>query len=140
MTILGKLNEAKAEDWDNLTKPFAPLCPPTEDRGHGFRGYLTPSENNALDKIAYKVASTGGSSSYYELPEGASELQDLIEYRKMDFATANVFKAAWRDGKKVGTSSLYDWRKIRWFADRKIAELEQIEQEERKYEEDNGIY
>lgn len=125
MSILGKLNEASSKDWDNLTKPFAPLCP-TPD-------YTAPVPRE-------QVKSDGDSTSYYEIPCMANELQDLIEYRKMDFATANVFKAAWRDGKKAGTSSLYDWKKIRWFADRKIAELEKFEQEERKYEEDNGIY
>ena len=121
----GKLNDVEPRDWDGLNaqslKVKGGLCPPSEFKGH-------------------PVKSNGDSTVYYELPEGASELQDLIEYRKMDFATANVFKAAWRDGKKAGTSSLYDWKKIRWFADRKIAELERYEQEERDYEEDNGIY
>jgi hypothetical protein len=66
---------------------------------------------------------TGGSSSYYELPEGCKELQDLIEYKNMNFARGNVFKAAYRLGDKPGTDQIYDWEKIIWFAQREIERL-----------------
>lgn len=65
--------------------------------------------------------SDGGSTSYYELPPEARELNDLIEYKDMSFALGNIFKACWRLGEKDGTSRLYDLRKIRYFADRLIA-------------------
>lgn len=66
---------------------------------------------------------TGWSSHYYELPQGAEELQDLIEYRNMNFAVANIFKAAYRLGDKPGTSELYDLDKILWFAQREKARI-----------------
>jgi len=76
-----------------------------------------------LDSVAKRHMLSGGSSSYYELPKHARELQDLIEYKDMNFARGNVFKAAYRMGDKPNTEALYDWQKIKWFADREIARL-----------------
>jgi len=38
-----------------------------------------------------KVASDGSTASYYELPEGATELQDLISSKNMNFAVGSIF-------------------------------------------------
>jgi len=70
------------------------------------------------------VKSDGWSTSYYELPRDASELQDLIEHRQMNFSVGNIFKAAYRLGRKDGATTLYDLNKIRWYAEREIARLE----------------
>lgn len=72
---------------------------------------------------------TGWSSSYYELPPNAKELQDLIEYKNMNFAVANVFKAAYRLGDKPGTEELYDLDKIIWFAKREKARLLRLQED-----------
>lgn len=63
----------------------------------------------------------GSTPSQYGLPEGAKELQDLIEHREMNFAMGNIFKACYRQ-KDVG-DPLYDIRKIIWFAKREEARL-----------------
>ncbi|RLA59768.1 MAG: hypothetical protein DRQ89_13655 [Epsilonproteobacteria bacterium] len=60
----------------------------------------------------------GSTPSQYGLPEGAEDLQDLIEYRHMDFATANIFKACYRLGYK--NERIYDLNKIKWFVERLI--------------------
>lgn len=65
--------------------------------------------------------SDGGSTEYYSLPEGATELNDLIEHKGMSFAQGNIFKAAYRLGEKDGTSRAYDLRKIIYFAERMLA-------------------
>lgn len=82
--------------------------------------------------MATTVKSDGGSSDYYRLPEGATDLQDLIEYKNMSFAQGNIFKAMYRLGEKDGTSALYDVNKVIWFAfrlkawfTRKLATVEQ---------------
>lgn len=67
------------------------------------------------------VESDGGSTSYYELPEGARELNDLIEHKRMSFALGNIFKACYRYGEKSSADKLYDLNKIKFFADRLIA-------------------
>lgn len=64
------------------------------------------------------VKSNGGSSSYYNLPEDATELNDLIEAKGMSFARANIFKACFRMGEKSGTDTTYDINKIIYFAER----------------------
>ena len=77
-----------------------------------------------LDKIREEeAANNGGSTNYYELPEGASELQDLIEHKNMNFAVANIFKAAYRLGSKGNTTPEYDLNKIIWFAEREKARI-----------------
>lgn len=62
----------------------------------------------------------GWSTSYYQLPDGAVELQDLIEHKGMSFAVGNIFKAAYRLGGKVGVDEVYDLNKIIWFAEREL--------------------
>jgi hypothetical protein len=64
------------------------------------------------------IKSDGGSSAYYELPEGATELNDLIEHRGMSFARGNIFKALYRLGEKAGVDVAYDLNKIGIFLDR----------------------
>lgn len=66
---------------------------------------------------------TGWSSSYYELPPTATELQDLIEHKEMNFSVGNIFKAAYRLGNKVGIDEVYDLDKIIWFATREKARV-----------------
>lgn len=70
-----------------------------------------------------KTKSTGWSTDYYELPDGAKELQDLIEYREMNFSVGNIFKACYRLGRKDGATTLYDLNKIRWYVEREIARV-----------------
>lgn len=70
--------------------------------------------------------STGGSTpSQYALPEGANEIQDLIEYRGMNFAVGNIFKATYRLGHCGHADKAYDLRKIIWFAERELKRVEQ---------------
>ena len=70
----------------------------------------------------FEEALTGGSSKYYELPEGVEEIQDLIEAKGMSFSQGNIFKACWRMSSKVGTTRKYDLEKIIWFAERMLKE------------------
>jgi len=71
-----------------------------------------------LPETTAPEVSDGGSSTYYFLPKGATELNDLIEFKGMSFARGNVFKACYRLEEKAGTDSLYDLNKIIYFAER----------------------
>ncbi len=71
-----------------------------------------------------KTKSDGWKTAYYQIPKEAEEIQDLIEYKNMNFAIANIFKAAYRLGSKEGTSEVYDLNKIIFFAERERARLE----------------
>lgn len=69
---------------------------------------------------AAPVKSDGGSSSYYAIPAAAVDLLDLIEFKNMNFAVGNIFKASYRLGEKEGTDLQYDLRKIIFFAQREL--------------------
>ena len=64
------------------------------------------------------VKSTGGSTTYYDLPDGASDLGDIIEHTAMPFNLANIFKACKRIGQKAGTDIEYDLNKMEYFLKR----------------------
>lgn len=66
------------------------------------------------------IKSDGGSSAYYDLPDGARDIGDLIEYREMPYGVANIFKACYRLGHKAGNDDEYDLRKIIFFAKREL--------------------
>jgi len=71
-----------------------------------------------------KQTSDGGSTSYYELPPGATELNDLIEHKNMPFWRGNIFKASYRLGEKDCAEEEYDLRKIIYFAERRLKQIE----------------
>lgn len=72
-----------------------------------------------------EIEKPGGSTpSQYGLPAGATDLQDLIEYRGMNFALGNVFKACYRRGTCSHSDELRDMRKVLWFAEREVKRLE----------------
>lgn len=86
---------------------------------HDYCSTMNPCPQcNEPGKIAPMEKLTGWSSDYYKLPDGAEELQDLIEHKGMNFSVGNIFKAAYRLGEKRGTDELYDLDKILWFATR----------------------
>ena len=70
-----------------------------------------------------KIKSDGGSTDYYKLPEGATELNDLIYYKQMNWPRANIFKAAYRLGEKDVATEEYDLNKIIYFAQLRLAQL-----------------
>jgi len=62
----------------------------------------------------------GSTPKQYGLPEGAKELQDLIEHREMNFALGNIFKAVYRLGNCDHSDDIRDLNKIIWFAQREL--------------------
>lgn len=75
-----------------------------------------PANDSFCDRVL--GTSDGGSTDYYRLPAGATELNDLIEHKRMSFALGNIFKACYRFGEKDAASRLYDINKIIYFAER----------------------
>lgn len=65
----------------------------------------------------------GGSADYYKLPKDAKDLQDLIEFKKMNFACGNIFKAVYRLHDETHSNVVRDLHKIIWFANREIDRL-----------------
>lgn len=97
----------------NAYSPFGPQ-PIAPCRGHAV------ANDSFCDRIlgAPTATSDGGSTDYYRLPAGATELNDLIEHKRMSFALGNIFKACYRFGEKDAASRMYDLNKIIYFAER----------------------
>ncbi len=85
-------------------------------------GMLCAADGGSLPEI--EPISGGSTPKQYGVPEGAKDLQDLIEHREMNFALGNIFKACYRRGTCEHSDELRDMRKIVWFAEREIARLE----------------
>jgi len=79
---------------------------------------VTAEESAELDA----ALSDGGSSDYYDLPEGATRIQDVI--RDMTWNQANIFKAAYRWDLKPDL--MYNLRKILWFVEDEIEHQTQL--------------
>ena len=80
-----------------------------------------------IPKVTEEVkgaTSDGGSSSYYTLPEGAKELDDLIMYKRMPWPIANIFKACYRFA-DMKNDKKYEANKILWFAERTVKHLKE---------------
>jgi hypothetical protein len=89
----------------------------------GILSFIVGAINGVIKLINNIMKNNGGETDYYKVPEGANTLQDLIEYKNMNFALGNIFKACYRLGEKVDKE--YDLNKIIYFAERIKNELKQ---------------
>lgn len=71
-----------------------------------------------------KVKSDGSTASYYELPQGATELQHLISYKDMNAQMGEIFRACYRYGEVAHSEMLRDAKKIRFYINAEIERLE----------------
>lgn len=70
------------------------------------------------------TTSDGSTASYYQLPPGCSELQDLISHRDMNAQIGEIFRACYRYGKASHSDRLRDAKKILFYAQAEIKRLE----------------
>lgn len=98
-------------------------CPPA-------RVSLTQGQvGNMLDLVDHRsgTVSDGSTASYYELPDGATELQHLISHRDMNAQIGEIFRACYRYGQASHSGRLRDAKKIKFYAEAEIARLEKRE-------------
>ena len=76
-----------------------------------------------------KVTSDGSTASYYTLPEGGTQLQDLISFKDMNAQMGEIFRATYRYGQVAHSEKMRDAKKIRFYIDAEIARLEKLEEE-----------
>lgn len=74
-------------------------------------------------------SSDGSTASYYELPEGATELQHLISHRNMNAQIGEIFRSCYRYGLVSHSPKKRDIKKIIFYAK---AELERLEKYDEK--------
>ena len=77
---------------------------------------------------AIKPAGTsdGSTASYYELPAGAAQLQDLISHRNMNAQLGEIFRACYRYGLASHSDQLRDAKKIKFYIEAEIARLQKL--------------
>lgn len=70
--------------------------------------------------------SDGSTADYYELPAGATELQDLISHRNLNAQDGEIFRAIYRKGRASHSDELRDARKVLFYAQAEVARLEHL--------------
>lgn len=74
-----------------------------------------------------KEQSDGKSADYYKLPDGATQLQDLIAERDMNAQIGEIFRACYRYGLVAHSPKLRDINKILFYAQAEKERLEKYE-------------
>tara|TARA_R110002012_G_scaffold317001_1_gene532713 strand:- start:1084 stop:1539 length:456 start_codon:yes stop_codon:yes gene_type:complete len=89
------------------------------------REQATPANTHVTveEDTTPKQVSDGSTASYYELPDGAAELQDLISYKNMNAQVGEIFRACYRMGEASHSDELRDAKKIRFYIDAEIKRL-----------------
>jgi hypothetical protein len=67
--------------------------------------------------------SDGSTADYYELPEGATQLQDLISFKNMNAQVGEIFRACYRMGQVSHSPNLRDAKKILFYAQAEVKRL-----------------
>ena len=81
-------------------------------------GGLQPEINET--KPPDSSVDNGGSTSYYDLPKNAKNIQDIIEAKDISWNMANILKACYRIGSQDHSSTERDLNKIIYFANRQL--------------------
>ena len=71
-----------------------------------------------------QIKSDGSTAKYYELPDNATELQDLISCKNMNAQIGEIFRACYRYGEVQHSEMLRDAKKIKFYAEAEIKRLE----------------
>ena len=87
---------------------------------------FTPTQIALANRLGRKLlaVSDNSTAAYYELPEGAKELQDLISHRNMNAQIGEVFRSCYRYGIASHSDELRDAKKIKFYIDAEIKRLE----------------
>ena len=70
--------------------------------------------------------SDGSTANYYELPIGATQLQDLISFKDMNSQIGEIFRACYRMGQAAHSPNLRDAKKILFYAQAEVNRLEKL--------------
>jgi hypothetical protein len=79
---------------------------------------------NVFDGVDLMTTSDGSTASYYELPKGCTELQDLISHRNLNAQDGEIFRAIYRKGMASHSDTLRDAKKVLFYATAEVKRLE----------------
>ena len=81
------------------------------------------ARDNALKK---QLRSDGSTASYYELPNNASELQDLISAKNMNAQIGEIFRECYRYGQASHSDEIRGIKKILFYAKAELERLQKL--------------
>ena len=119
-------------DTSEVAEPIISTAPRVKSNDYIPQEYKTPSlvthpgtttQQLVVNNVPCKQVSDGSTASYYELPEDAKELQDLISHKNMNAQVGEIFRAAYRYGESSHSDELRDAKKIRFYIDAEIKRL-----------------
>jgi hypothetical protein len=87
---------------------------------------LVKINKEITSQVKAMITSDGSTASYYQLPAGATELQDLISFRNMNAQDGEIFRAIYRKGRASHSDELRDARKVLFYAQAEVARLERV--------------
>jgi hypothetical protein len=109
---LGKTkDEQNAERWDELRNKVWDAAPGV--------AYELPK-----GWVPMKEKSDGSTASYYELPDNAIELQDLISDRNMNAQIGEIFRECYRYGRASHSDEMRGIKKILFYANAELKRLQ----------------
>jgi len=90
--------------------------------------YKRSTEYEATPKgwVPTKEKSDGATASYYELPDGATELQDLISDRNMNAQIGEIFRECYRYGRASHSDEVRGIKKILFYAKAELERLQRL--------------
>lgn len=120
------LSEKERELWKSPIKTFLGLD--ENDRKAWYKDYEDFLSGKEIEKIneELSVDNDGLTASWYELPEGATELKHLIWYKNMNAQVGEIFRACYRMNDCPHSDVIRNLNKI-------IAYAEQEKERIRKY-------
>ena len=121
-SMTAQLNQCKACDsWEGIFLLYEFCNGAVEGKCQKF---ISAEYMKKLPKSA--GTSDGSTASYYELPAGAAQLQDLISHRNMNAQLGEIFRACYRYGLASHSDQLRDAKKIKFYIDAEIARLQKL--------------
>ncbi len=135
-TKAAKLRRFFKDNPDATTKQAAEWANCSYGNAYAIKQEFCKKKPKALEKRLGEIApvvaaasppagsvSDGSTASYYELPDGAKELQDLISFKNMNAQMGEVFRGTYRYGEASHSDRLRDAKKIRFYINAEIKRL-----------------
>jgi len=119
-----KVNDATPEEWDDAFEKYNDRKKREWDKANGVSKpasqyrYVDPYDTTSESK------SDGSTAAYYELPNHAKELQDLISYKNMNAQDGEIFRTVYRKGRASHSDQLRDAKKVQYYANAEVIRLE----------------
>jgi hypothetical protein len=73
-----------------------------------------------------REVSDGSTASYYELPDGATELQDLISHKNLNAQIGEIFRECYRYGQASHSDEIRGIKKILFYAKAELERLQKL--------------